>query len=154
MNKLLATLLLCLPFATYANDFHIDLPLAAYHLGGQTEGNYKLNDNQLGTGLGLGYRFGDKFNYGPEVMTFKNSWRNQSTFVGGDIGYNLNDKVRLGLFVGVIDGYGTDPTQYKPALAPTLEVKVIENVSANVAYLQSTVPGGHSAFGFNIGFHF
>jgi len=134
-----------------ALEYQAELPVAAYHLGGQTNCLGKpYNDTQFkSAGISLGLREDFDTRYaGVKAGTYENSWFIRSNYLVGDFGGRFG-RFNLGAEAGIISGYRT-----RLAAAPYVEVLLTKDLSANLAYLQTTVARGHSAIGLTAGYHF
>lgn len=149
----------------HADEVLVGVPVAAYHIGAPDQKNYlgkPYNDTQYKSfGFSLEYVHDWKVNdgllnagyVGAELGTFENSWFQRSKFVVVDLGDHVTKHLDLGLDVGVINGYGKQPSLYGPAITPYARVN-FGHTWVSVNYLQTLIAQGKSALAFNVGVSF
>jgi hypothetical protein len=146
-TALFAAMLAILPVKAKAAETYVSLPVASYHINHRTQPNGKpYNESQLGSGITFGQRFGPDWQLGYTLGTYENSYFRRSNFLAVEAGYRFNDVVRAGVLVGTINGYGgRNKGGYAILVAPQVEVKVYEHVSATFTFVPTTVKSGSNA---------
>jgi hypothetical protein len=137
--------------AANAPEYQVELPVAAYHLGGQTSHAGKpYNDSQFkSVGIGLGVRRDRGSQYvGAKAGSYENSLFCRTNYLVGDAGWRLG-RAQAGAMAGFLTGY-----RRRFAIAPYVEVSLTKDLSANITFIQTTSSHGHSALGLSAGYHF